>query len=109
MKTSIRKNYRGNWEAETHIDMPELGVDKFLDITTTKRYSGNLVTTASVHTRDGYFVTHMMYQDFNTNYLTSGDRCTEKNVRKQHDLAIYQCLGAIKALAIAHYAKKAAA
>jgi hypothetical protein len=102
MKTSIRKNYRGNWKAETHIDMPELGVDKFLEITTTKQYKG-LTTTTTVNTREGYFVTHTMYQDFSTTFV-SGDRCTEKNVRKQHERILSQ-LEQIKALAVAHYAK----
>jgi hypothetical protein len=104
MTTIVQKNYRKDWEAETRVEMPELGLNKFLDITTTKRYSGNLVTTASVCTSEGGMDTHMMYQDFNIRFTVSGDRCTKANVSKQHKYAVSQ-LNFIKLLALAHYKK----
>lgn len=106
--TAIRKNYRGNWEACSTFPMPELGVDKLLDITTTKTYSGELTTRVIVNTKEGQFVTHMMYQDFAQHYIVSNYKCTEKKVREQHALALSE-LDLIKALAVSHYAKQAAA
>lgn len=108
MTTTVHKNYRKNWEAETQVEMPELGLNKFLDITTTKRYSGHLVTTVSVCTSERGMVTHMVYQDFNIRFIVSGDRCTKANVTKQHKSAVSQ-LNYLKLLALAHYKKEAVA
>ncbi|RMX08213.1 hypothetical protein D8I35_03625 [Corticibacter populi] len=51
----------------------------------TAKHGPELVTTARVVTVDGAFVTFEVYGDFSKNLVRTLDRCTEKNVRAQHE------------------------
>lgn len=98
--TLVRKDHRGAWRAD---DAYDLGNNKQLSITTHKVCSGNLVTTATVGTVDGAFVSHMMFQDFSKCIKMTTDRCTQKNVETQHKIAT-DMLDYIKESVRIHYA-----
>ena len=83
--TTICKDVRGNWRAEYNLD---LAAAKVLQISTHKVNDGSIVTRASVSTRDGAFLSHMVYRDFSQCIKTSMDRCTAKNVNAQHEAAM---------------------
>lgn len=102
-ETRIRKGVYG-WCAETEIKMPELGDNRVLDITTMKRSSGALVTTATVNIRDGMWVTHRVFEDFQTTLDQSRVRCTEAAVRAQHERALAR-LSEVKGRACIHYSR----
>ena len=55
--TIVQKSIRGTWEAEDQIDLSATTV---LKVNTHKVQSGSLVTTATVHTRDGRYLSHTM-------------------------------------------------
>ena len=105
----LRKNYRNDWEARSISRLTELpvaadGSYKRLEILTTKRYDGSLVTTATVNTIEPKgFVTHMMFQDYNVRLIVTGRRCTEKAIRAQHELALSGFFARAKRDALAHY------
>ena len=78
----IYKSQFAGWKAETQVDLED---KKVLTIVTMKRASGALTTTASVGTKEGMFVTHMMYQDFNKTINSSfPKRVTQKLIEAQH-------------------------
>lgn len=79
--TFIRKDIRGNWAAEDEI---KLEGDRVLKILTRKTSDGTLVTSATVHLRDGMFLSHRMFTDFSQRLMTAKIRCTEKAVAAQH-------------------------
>jgi hypothetical protein len=79
--THAQKDIRGNWKMEDSID---LVANRVLKVSTHKTSSGWLVTTASVHVKEGSFLTHRMYHDFSQRMESSSVRCTEKNVTAQH-------------------------
>jgi hypothetical protein len=83
--TTICKDVRGNWRAEDNVD---LVAAKVLTITTNKVSDGSIVTRASVSTKDGAFMSHMVYRDFSQCIKISKDRCTAKNVNAQHEAAM---------------------
>ena len=100
--TTVRKGVRGTWEAEDSIDLVALRV---LKIHTHKVSGGQLVTTATVHTKDNGFLSHMMYADFSHAITVSKDRCTEGNVTAQHAAAMAG-INQIHSAITAHYVKK---
>ena len=82
MNTYISKDWAKNWVAKTVLDLD----DREVSITTRKTSNGLLSTMVSVGTRDGSFVSHMMYQDFMRTYIsTACKRITSKVVEKQHN------------------------
>jgi hypothetical protein len=83
--TTICKDVRGAWRAEDNLD---LAASKVLQISTHKVSNGAIVTRASVSTRDGAFLSHMVYRDFSQCIKISKDRCTAKNVNAQHEAAM---------------------
>ena len=98
--TFIRKDAHKNWRATDEID---LGNDRVLTITTSKNYSGNLNTNASVATKEGNFLTHVMYQDFShTIFCRHPSRITSNVVEGQHGEAMAM-LESIKSAVNAHY------
>jgi hypothetical protein len=102
-QTHIRRDYRKNWKAETRID---LGDKRELKISTHKTEHGALITHASVGKREGPCVTHALYEDFSTRLAAQNVRCTEKNVREQHE-GVMRTLDSILAAVAQHYALKA--
>ena len=75
----VRDAY-GNWKAVTNImltDTLELG------IVTSKRASGNVVSSASVSKVVGNWSTHMRHQDFSKQLVCVRDTC--KVVEQQHN------------------------
>jgi hypothetical protein len=63
-----------------------LSDSKQLTVLTTKRSSGCLVTSVSVGTLEGGFITHKVYDDYSRNWLSSNHkRITSKVVEAQHD------------------------
>jgi hypothetical protein len=105
MTTHIRKDIRGNWRAEDSINLA--AANRVLQITTSKVDGGLVVTRATVSTRDGGFLSHMVYQDFSQRLMTAQVRCTEKNVTAQHAAAVAK-LAEIKEAVTAWYAKEEA-
>jgi hypothetical protein len=100
--TTLRKDIRNNWEARDHI---KLAGEWELQITTIKTSDGSLVTRASVHQKDGNFVTHRMFHDFSQRLMTAKVRCTEKNVAEQHAGAMTKREEILEAI-VAWYAAK---
>lgn len=97
--TKIKKDIRDGWCAEDTID---LGVNTDdgamqIHISTSKRYSGELASIASVRYAkgDGSF-SFMVFQDYNKGIIRSKTRVTEKAVALQHAQALEK-LPAIKA------------
>lgn len=98
MKTVIDKSYYG-WKAETAVDV---GNDAEIHIVTMKRSSGAIITTAiRGKVKDDMF-TYMPFSDFNKTYKVSNDRCTEKNVKLQHE-SVLADIEAIKADCVSFY------
>lgn len=79
--TRVRKDIRNNWAAEDSID---LVANRVLQIQTRKTSDGTVVTSATVHVKDGEFLSHRMFTDFSQRLMTAKIRCTEKNVTQQH-------------------------
>lgn len=83
MDTKTLKGDRG-WFAESKIDLPN---SKVLTILTMKRYSGKLITTASVSKIENGVATHAVYQDFTLAVAYSEPKhITAKVVEEQHNL-----------------------
>lgn len=89
MEVSVSKGIHG-WRAETCIELPN---DRELCILTSKRHDGRLTSTATV------------FEDFAQTLTRSDLRCTEKNVRAQHDMVL-TTIDSIKERVTAHYATK---
>lgn len=111
--TRIQKG-RDGWEAKTELLLDGLTLterDKvkqgYLTISTRKTSRG-LETGCSVAFRDGMFMTHRLYEDFNARFAASDARCTEKAIRTMHAAALDK-LDTIKAAALAHYGMAVAA
>lgn len=82
-KTTIGRNMRGEWSAETNT--AEIG--QGWHISTSKRYSGKLVTTAQLVTfGDRGF--QWSFGDKNITLISESVRVTEKAVREQHAKAL---------------------
>ncbi len=102
--TKVQKGMRGTWEAKDSI---ELGNDRVLQVSTHKTSDGSLVTTATVHLRDGQFLSHRMFTDFSQRLAARMLRCTEKNVTLQHaDAMRLRELTALKEAITAWYVAK---
>ena len=107
MKTVISKSMRGNWEAETCIELGQK--NRELQITTTKSDRG-VYTSASVVTinsdDEGHkWITFAVFGDFRETLIVEAKRCTEKTVREQHDVVLKD-IESIKARALHFYAAK---
>lgn len=108
--TQIYKG-RDGWRAKTEMDLPGITLNEgmigettkqgMLTISTSKTSRG-LETGASVAFRDGRFMTHRLYQDFNARFAASDSRCTEKAIRTMHDAALAK-LPTILECAYKHY------
>lgn len=101
MEVSVSKGIHG-WRAETCIELPN---DRELCILTSKRHDGRLTSTATVSKRDGMWCSHTVFEDFAQTLTRSDLRCTEKNVRAQHDMVL-TTIDSIKERVTAHYATK---
>jgi hypothetical protein len=100
MQTRTRKTSHG-YMTETNIPLSD---SMQLSLTTMKRSSGNITTTAVVTIREGQFFTHRVFHDYNKTLLTSRvARCTPKILESQHEQAL-QSLDAIKDTIDHHYA-----
>ena len=100
MQTRTRKTPHG-YMTETNIPLSD---SMQLSLTTMKRASGNLTTTAVVMIREGHFFSHRMFHDYNKTLLTSRvARCTPKALETQHAQAL-QNLDVIKDTVNHHYA-----
>ena len=78
----LYKNAHGNWACESQIELTD---DLVLVIHTTKRYSGNLVTTAQVHKREGQVFLHAPFSDFNKTLISESRKATQKATKEQHE------------------------
>jgi hypothetical protein len=83
----LYKNAHGNWVCESHIDLTD---DLILVIYTSKRFSGNLVTTAQVHKREGEMLSHAPFSDFNKTLISESRRATMKATRDQHEKVFFE-------------------
>jgi len=100
MKTRTRKTPSG-YMTETNILLSD---SMQLSLTTMKRSSGNLTTTAVVTIREGQFFSHRMFHDYSKTLLSSRvARCTPKALETQHAQAL-QNLDVIKDTVNHHYA-----
>jgi len=100
MNTRTRKTPHG-YITETNIPLSD---SMQLSLTTMKRSSGNVTTTAVVSIREGQFFSHRVFHDYNKTLLTSRvARCTPKALETQHAQAL-QALDAIKDTVNHHYA-----
>ena len=103
MKTAYFKGYHGN-QAESGVELPD---NRFLKITTMKRSSGNLATTATVGKSSGNSFSFVVFQDFNKTLANEKIRVTEKAVKNQHD-KVLENLDDLKAEIAEYYSKETA-
>lgn len=82
----LYKNAHGNWVCESHIDLTD---DLILVVYTSKRFSGNLVTTAQVHRREGEMLSFAPFSDFNKTLMSEARRATMKATRDQHEKVFF--------------------
>jgi len=100
MQTRTRKTPHG-YMTETNIPLSD---SMQLSLTTMKRSSGNVTTTAVVTIREGQFFTHRVFHDYNKTLLSSRvARCTPKILETQHAQAL-EALDAIRDTVNHHYA-----
>ncbi len=98
--TAVTKSSHGEWRAE---DKEMLNDTLELSITTMRRSNGRVATTATVGRREGEFITHRMYQDYNVSlWAVVYTRVTRKVVEEQHK-SILKELVAIRQRARDHY------
>jgi hypothetical protein len=85
-ETRISKTMHGVWKAESSVMLDDT---LCFTLTTMKRASGSVVTSASVAKREGNFYTHRMYEDY-SRQLDSHKypRVTAKVVENQHIFAL---------------------
>ena len=85
--TRIYKNSRDGWTAETLL---HLDGGRVLNVLTMKRHNGQIATScqAGISTEHGF--SFIFTQDFRRTINCSTNRCTEKNVRDLHKLALDQ-------------------
>lgn len=108
MEITAHKDMRGNWKCENDI---ELGNDRILRISTSKVYSGALVTTATGHKRVGDGALQHIFSmgfdgegdDFRKALASSKVKCTSKAVAGQHGEALNRA-ALLVSDATAHYA-----
>jgi len=99
MNTLIRRSSYGTWMAETTLPLAN---DLHICLTTMKRSSGNITTTATVGKQNGRLFVYEPFKDFNQTLMSSSERCTKPAVERQHT-ATLAMLDSIKAQALAHY------
>ena len=105
MDYQLSRNFRNNWEARSDIPLPS---DRVLEVVTTKRSNGRLMTTATVTRRAGGFREHVVFQDFcKTIAVGDASRITEKAVRLLHEGALQNIQPVLDAIDL-HYDKDAA-
>lgn len=104
METTIYKDIRNHWHAETHVPLKG---DMQLRISTWKTDRG-LASFASVCRIENGYVTHMITQDYSRRIFMEKVRCTEKAVREQHGRALEMLCDILKEVEH-HYATPAAA
>ena len=98
--TVITKSSYGEWRAK---DTEMLNDTLELSITTMRRSNARVTTTATVGRREGAFITHLMYQDYNVSlWAVVYPRITRKVVEEQHK-SILKELVAIRQRARDHY------
>lgn len=106
---AIRRDNSGSLRATTVIPF---GYDRReLRITTYKRSTGGLVTSAQAVEvdPDGRSFRFTLFQDFNKVMLFSGlARCTERNIREMHELALRQADAVLAEAKAKHPAKEVA-
>lgn len=100
--TRVQKGMRGTWEAKDSI---ELGNNRVLQVSTHKVSDGSLVTSATVHLRDGAFLSHRMFTDFSQRMMTAAIRCSEKNVTEQHAQCMVKLAELKEAITVWYIAK----
>jgi hypothetical protein len=85
-ETRLGKTMHGVWKAESSVMLDDT---LCFTLTTMKRASGSVVTSASVAKREGNFYTHRMYEDY-SRQLDSHKypRVTAKVVENQHIFAL---------------------
>jgi len=103
MKTKIVKSCYGTWMAETQTKLTD---ELHFNITTMKRHSGNITTTAQVGKKDGFFFIYEPFKDFSVTLICSSTRCTKLAVERQHSEALGMLEG-VQAQALDHYNRAA--
>lgn len=103
---AINKGFHG-WKEEARFAITAEGKSATLSITTMKRSSGVLSTTATVHINDGDFMSHRVFHDFSKTLATQSVRVTEKAVSAQHAKAKEDLAGLLEQIHL-HYEAKAA-
>ena len=84
MSTVIQKGREG-WEAKTHIKM---GIKNRVLVIHTHKTQGGMVTSNTMMTETGGYLSYVMFGDFNSRVQYKGVRCTEKTVRDLHQQAL---------------------
>ncbi len=102
MQTVTQKSAHYGWKSETGVD---IGNDFEIRIVTMKRSNGSLTTNAQRVKVERGMISFMMFSDFSKTYATSTDRCTEKNVKSQHE-AVLANIEQIKLDCAAFYANQ---
>jgi hypothetical protein len=110
LETRMNKG-RDGWQAKTEIPLEGISItdgDKvkpaILTISTRKHSRGGLSTGCSVAFRDGNFMTHRVYTDFNVAYTRDPNaRCTEKAIERMHSEALAD-IATIESAVRDHYA-----
>ena len=81
--TKVYKNIRGNWTAETRVEF-DAATNRYIEFTTSKTFSGNITTTASVMVIKDNIKTMVLYGDYHKQLASAKFRATEKTVKEFH-------------------------
>ena len=83
--TKVFKSIMNGWTAETYFNIE----GKDVEITTLKRYNGQIATFYQYGKRHDNGFSFMMFQDERATLVTEPGRATEKTVADQHTRAIH--------------------
>lgn len=104
MTTRFSKGREG-FEGRTEI---ELGFERRVLVIHTHKTTGGVVTSHTVMKKDDHsYMSYILFQDFTKRVTHKGARCTEKNVKDLHQLAL-DVSDLTMSEAAAFYAKKEA-
>lgn len=95
------RSMSGNWSAESKFALDDEG-RMVLQIHTSKRSGGQLMTYATVHIIENGYQTHRPFSDYSKCFAAEKKRCDMRNVEAQHE-SVLAMIETIRADVMRHY------
>lgn len=95
------RSMSGNWSAESKFALDDEG-RMVLQIHTSKRSGGQLMTYATVHIIENGYQTHRPFSDYSKCFAAETTRCDKRKVEEQHQKVLLN-IDTIRADAMRHY------